>query len=338
MSEIGKFDGESGDIMSFAALDWKDYLKKKNYNRDITEMCTLCRDKQIAEHGKITIKCNGLASSDSVIPPDQKHMFDQSELDLIEMLANPYYWAEKEIDPNNPNPDNRLFAKRWYQEQISRCTANRKAIRCGRRAGKSYSLALNMLHRAMMNKDYFILIVTPFEVQAEEIITLVLQFARNLGPTFGSYDEIIKSYKQSPNHTIHFQNGSRIKAFTAGANGAGSVRGQKAHLIVLDEVDYLDQKDFNAILAILADRPTTELWASSTPDGEKQLSRLSKDPRYKEFHFPSFVIPHYNDELDSEFRSGSDELGYVQEIMAEFGASKMGVFQKYYVDLCTNIH
>lgn len=321
------------EVQTVDMMDWKDYLKHKNYNKDINKMCELCQKNQIDKYGKITIKCNGLASYKSYIPEEHAHTLTEEQLDLLEQATNSYYWADKNIDTDNPIPEKRLFAHRWYQEQIARCTAHRKAIRCGRRAGKSYSLALNILHRALTNSNYYILIVTPFEVQSEEIVNLILQFARNLNPEFGSYESLGIKHKGSPNHTITFSNGSRIKAFTAGSNGAGSVRGQRADLIVLDEVDYLDQKAFNSILAILADKPQTELWASSTPDGEKQLHRLSKDPVYKEFHFPTYVIPHYNDALDREFRNGSDAIGYVQEIMAEFGASKASVFQKYFIDL-----
>ena len=114
-------------------------------------------------------------------------------------------------------------------------------------------------------------------------------------------------------------------------------KGQPANLIYIDEVDYLGQKDFNSILAILLDKPDTELWVTSTPDGEKQLYRLSQDKAYKEFHFPSFVLPHYNDDIDNDLRSQSDDMGYVQEVMAEFGTSRAGVFQKYFIDLCSKL-
>ena len=330
---IGKFDGNLGEIKTIDQMDWKEYLKHKGYDKDINNMCSKCQKDQIDKYGKITVKCNGLATYKSYLPENKEHLFSEEDKDLLEQTVNPYHWANKNIDIDNPLPEKRLFAPRWYQEQISRCTSRRKTIRCGRRAGKSYSLALNILHRALTNDNHYILIVTPFEVQSEEIVNLILQFARNLSPDFGTVESLGIKHKGSPNHTITFSNGSRIKAFTAGANGAGSVRGQRADLIVLDEVDYLDQKAFNSIIAILADKPATELWASSTPDGDKQLHKLSNDPAYKEFHFPSFVIPHYSDDLDSEFRKGTDSIGYVQEIMAEFGASKAGVFQKYYVEM-----
>ena len=333
---IGQFDGNTGtDIKTFAEIPWRQYLESKNYNHDINEMCRLCIQEQKAKSGGITIACKGLASKSQYIKPEEEHNFTEEDMDLMEQAANPYHWAEKNIDVEKIGDPKRLFIPRWYQNQISSCSAARKVIRCGRRAGKSYSLALNILHKVLTNKNYWVLIVTPYEVQSEEIINLILQFLFNINPEFGTYDDLVDSYKQSPNRTINFANGSRIKAFTTGSAGAASIRGQRADLIVIDEIDYITAKDFNSIIAILADKPHTELWTASTPDGEKQLYKLSKNKRYKEFHFPSFVLPHYNDELDSEFREATDETGFVQEIIAEFGTSKHGVFQKYYVDACT---
>ena len=60
---------------------------------------------------------------------------------------------------------------------------------------------------------------------------------------------------------------------------------KKPQILYIDEVDYLGQKDFNSILAILLDKPDTELWVTSTPDGEKQLYRLSQDEHIKSFIF-----------------------------------------------------
>lgn len=195
----------------------------------------------------------------------------------------------------------------------------------------SQGMAMAIAHKMLTNDKYYVLIVTPYDAQAEEMYVKIKQIFNNLNDP---YVQIVAKAKESPNYEITLRNGSRLRAFTAGSSGAAQVRGQPANLIYIDEADYLGQKDFNSILAILLDKPDTELWVTSTPDGEKQMYRLSQDKAYKEFHYPSFVLPHYNDDVDSDLRSQSDELGYVQEVMAEFGSSKAGVFQKYYVDLC----
>ncbi len=335
MTEIARFDGNTGvDTRTLAEIPWREYLASKNYNKDINKMCDLCREEQIRKYGSITIKCTGLLSSKTLVPEQYAHMFSEEELDLLEQSVNPYHWAAKNIDTKNTNPSTKLFIPRWYQEKVGRCSSNRKTIRAGRRVGKTQSIAMSIAHKMLSNEKYYVLAVTPYDSQAEEIYTKLKQIFNNL---LDPYHTIVVKAKESPNYEITLKNGSRIRAFTAGSGGAGQVRGQPANLIYLDEADYLSQKDFNSILAIVLDKPDTEIWATSTPNGEKQMYKLSKDKAYKEFHFPSFVLPHYSDELDYDLRSQSDEMGYVQEAMAEFSTSKAGVFQKHYVDLCSKI-
>lgn len=671
MTEIGKFDGITGEAKNLAEIPWREYLENKKYNKDINSMCDLCIKDQIKKYGQQTIRCEGMLSGKKTIPEQFAHMFTEEELDLVEQSINPYHWAAKNIDTANENPSTKLFIPRWYQEQFLRCSAKRKTIRAGRRIGKAldintpiptplgfklmadikvgdlvfdengqqvvvaevtdpmyghtcykvsfndgtqiiadaehlwtvetksirknnsrrkseklpmlnitteemianlkvgpkqesnYSIPLTkpveigekklpihpyvlgywlgdgnsadsyitigdedidnvksiflnigyelekskekyryvirglykelrllgllnnkhipwnyiwaseqqrmellrglldsdgscnkegkvefsnsnenlsqgvfrlanslgikatlnrhksyldgkeylpryrvylntnkavfgisrklnslpkdigpmasrryitsiekvesvpvkcigvlsksnlylageqfvpthntqgivmgLLHKMLTNEKFYVLVVAPFDAQAEEVYVKAKQILNNLNEP---YAEIVESAKESPNYQIKLRNGSRLRAFTAGASGAAQVRGQPANLIYIDEVDYLGQKDFNSILAILLDKPDTELWVTSTPDGEKQLYRLSQDKAYREFHFPSFVLPHYNDDVDNDLRSQSDEMGYVQEVMAEFGSSKAGVFQKYYVDMCGKV-
>jgi hypothetical protein len=339
-------------------IPWRDYVRSRfpevpffdvDENQRLTEdsaiklrefsgeavktMCEKCIEGQIQEHGEITIRCNGLASASQLVPESLEHMFSEADMSQFEELANPYAWADKNIDPDKP-AHKRMFSPRWYQEQMVRCTAKRRAYRCGRRTGKTYSFALNMLHRVLTNENYKVLIATPYEVQAEELINQVREFLHALDPKWGTYADLVIKDVKSPNYLMQFTNRSRIRGFTTGSSGAGSVRGQSANLIILDEVDYMSEADFNSITAILADNPDTELWVASTPDGKKALHRLEKMPAYKKFHFPTFVLPHYSDFLDQDFKDQMDDTGYVQEIMAEFGASEMGVFQNYYIEQC----
>ncbi len=335
MSDVMKFDGETGLNRSLADIPWREYIDSKNYNKDVNKMCDLCIKDQLSKYGAITIKCNGLLGAKNSMPPEFEHLFDKEELEILEEAANPYYWASKNIDTKNTNESTKLFLPRWYQQQIMSCSSRRKTIRCGRRAGKSQSMAMAIAHKMLTNEKYYVLIVTPYDAQAEEMYVKIKQIFNNL---LDPYMSIVAKAKESPNYEITLKNGSRLRAFTAGSSGAAQVRGQPANLIYIDEADYLGQKDFNSILAILLDKPDTELWVTSTPDGEKQMYRLSQDKAYREFHYPSFVLPHYNDDVDSDLRTQSDEMGYVQEVMAEFGSSKAGVFQKYYVDLCGKVN
>lgn len=331
---IGKFNGDNGEVRNFAQIPWRDYLQSKNYDKDINNMCGSCIADQKKRYGEITIQCSGMLTAEHMVTDEVRHMFTEEEFDLLRQTFNPYYWADKNIDLEKVGKDERLFSRRWYQEFYTSCSAKRKTIRSGRRIGKTFGIVLALLHRMMTNENYNILVVTPFDAQAEEVFTTMKKILNALPETF---DSIVKRSKESPNYLIQFHNGSRLKAFTVGSSGGGQIRGQPADVIYIDEADLLDQKDFNSILAILLDKPNTELWVSSTPDGERQMYKLSEDSAFKEFHFPSSVLPHYNDNIDKDLRSQSDEMGYVQEVLAEFGASRMGVFQKYYIDQCVKL-
>jgi len=204
------------------------------------------------------------------------------------------------------------------------------SLRCGRRAGKTFSIALKMLHRALTT-ECKILIVTPYEVQAEELMNTILELIWALDPEYGDYDSLVDKFIKSPTYMMRFKNKSRIRAFTTGSSGAGSVRGQAADVICLDECDYMSNEDFNSILAILADNKGVELWTASTPNGKAQLYKLENSTGYKSFHFPSYVLPHYNDDLDRDFKEQFTDIGYVQEIMAEYGETEANVFQDYFI-------
>ena len=105
-----------------------------------------------------------------------------------------------------------------------------------------------------------------------------------------------------------------------------------ANGFIVHNCDFLRVKDMNSILGILLDSQDTELWVSSTPIGETNLYKLSQDPTFKEFHYPSYVIPHYTDESDKVLRAQMDDAGYIQEVKAEFGADNQGVYPINFIE------
>ena len=317
-------------IIGLYDLNWREYLKIKNYDRDISTMCQKCKKEQMIKFGKTTIKCSGLRRIETMLPEEIINEFNDQELITMKELVDPYYWAENHIDVHQENPERRVFSKRWYQERIVSCSASRKVVRCGRRIGKSYALALDATHRLVNNPGYRILVVTPYLTQAKELAELVRKMLKHLDT--GSWSDIVERSVSSPNHEIKLRNGSVFKAFTAGGGDAGAVRGQGADWIIIDEADFISQPAYNAIVAILADTPNTELTCTSTPFGENILFKLSKAPEYKEFHYPTSVLPHYDDSLDDDIRNQTDVVGYIQEYMAEWGLDSNVVFQPEFID------
>lgn len=315
----------TSSLIQLYEMPWREYLKHKNYDTDIKNMCSNCQKEQIRKYGEITIKCSG-PKDISVIDPEIIAQLNKEEIEEVKQTISPVYWAEKNIDVLQTDPNKRLYVNRWYQSMQITCSAAKKAIRCGRRSGKSYGLGIDIANRLVQNSNYQILVVTPFLSQAKELTLVVKKILRSLGATIGTWDELVERSVTSPYQEIQMRNGSTFKAFTAGNDNANAVRGQGAHLIIIDEADFLTQEAFDSITAILMDKPNTEIICTSTPMGEGLLYKLSNSKDYKEFHFPSFVIPHYNDDIDKEFRNSLSMMAYIQEAMAEFGLSDDSVF------------
>ena len=98
-------------IIGLYDLNWREYLKIKNYDRDISTMCQKCKKEQMIKFGKITIKCSGLRRIETMLPEEIINEFNDQELITMKELVDPYYWAENHIDVHQENPERRVFSK-----------------------------------------------------------------------------------------------------------------------------------------------------------------------------------------------------------------------------------
>ena len=87
---------------------------------------------------------------------------------------------------------------------------------------KTETMVVDMLWRAMTNRNYRIVVVTPYENQIRLIFMRINEILR----TSPLVSNEIESNTKNP-FIIKFKNQSAIVGFTAG-NDAASVRGQKA--------------------------------------------------------------------------------------------------------------
>lgn len=195
--------------------------------------------------------------------------------------------------------------------------------------GKSQSIAMLAIHRAMMNEKYRILLVSPYAVQTEEIINNIKEICASLP------ENPIQSSKQTPAHKITFHNGSVLMGFTASTDG-NQIRGQPGDLIILDETDDIPEKAITSIMGIKMQNPEVEVWRSGTPKGERNLHKAEQDILSKCFHYPSYVNPRYSDEMDISLRAEMGEgVGYVEEVLAEIATASNAVFQTLFINRAT---
>jgi replicative DNA helicase len=139
---------------------------------------------------------------------------------------------------------------------------------------------------------------------------------------------------------MEFSNGSTIRFFTSGMRSGGKsdvARGQEAHVIVLDEMDYMHTDDLDALYAMLQktaeDQPDKMMIGASTPTGRREkFWEWCRSERFKEFWYPSYCNPYFSKEQEDEFREQYTEMGYRHEIEADWGEDSEGVYPRKFVD------
>lgn len=245
----------------------------------------------------------------------------------LHIARDPVTWARKFLG----------ITLRAYQIMILRWPNNRKVLRAGRRLGKTTTMSVFLLHYAYTHKNGRSVVVAPMKTQVELIYNEMLRWARQNDVVAGSITRNITS----PQFLIEFSNGSTIRFFTSGMRSGGRsdvVRGQEAHLIVLDELDYMHADDLNALYAMLQKTAENQidkiLLGASTPTGRREhFWQWCRSPRFKEFWYPSYVNPYFEKEVEDEFREVMTEMVYRHEVEADFGEDAEGVYPRKYIDL-----
>lgn len=235
-------------------------------------------------------------------------------------------WARNFLDVN----------PRVYQILILRDPSLRKVLRAGRRLGKTFSMAIQLLHYSYTRKDGRSLVVAPMKTHVELIYQEIVRIAQKNDVVMNSIVRKITS----PQFMIQFSNGSTIRFFTSGMRSGGKsdvARGQEAHLIILDEMDYMHSGDLDALYAMLQktaeDQPDKVLMGASTPTGRRErFWEWCRSERFQEFWFPSYCNPFFSKEQEEEFREQYSSSGYRHEIEADWGEDSEGVYPRKFVD------
>jgi intein/homing endonuclease len=201
------------------------------------------------------------------------------------------------------------------------------------------ALVIAMLYLLFMRPDcpedegFAIVLIAPFQSQ----IDLVFKRLNDLILSSEKLrNSIVRSVK-APQYTLELANKSSVIGFTAGSksnNGAAAARGQHANLLVFDESDMLNEDDMDAAMSIITNSPDAQTWASSTPTGKREsFYKMCFDDTIKEFHLPSTENPLWNEKLDLFYKKRLTRIGYIHEVLSEFGEMEGGVFQNQYISI-----
>lgn len=280
--------------------------------------CKLITEQAGKDWSETTKRCHGIASND-----DYKEIADKTGVPLEDVYEayDSTYWMAQHLD----------FSPYWYQDRFIKCTSSRRVLRWGRRSGKTQSVVYYLLEKCVKNAGLKVLVVTPMKSQGKEIYDKLIEGLI----ASGLQDET--RFRQTPYYELNFGNGSRIRCFVSGSssgtNSAVQIRGQEADVIYMDEMDYIDEASFAAIMPILTDprrHGDVELIVSSTPSGrEDTFWKMCHDSAYKEFFYPSTARPDWDKQMEQDARAFvKTENNYLQEYMAEFGIKTDGVFKR----------
>lgn len=316
--------------LEVARIPWRTYLEMQNYNKDKYKMCEICiSDQKKKFGGRTPIECTGLRDYKPIL--EEKYDADiietiieeLSEDELLELKAifSPVDWFRANVH------DPETYTERWYQSLTLSCSARNKVLRLGRRCGKTFSIVMDLIYRiATASRPINILVAAPLVTMIHEIEKAFKALSRVL-----EQENFITKSRATPTLEMTFFNGSILQGITTNDGGKAS-RGKKADIIWLDETDYMDRKAIEAIEAIKLDNPNVEMFITSTPKGEGNLYEFAQQENVKEFHYPSYVIPHYNDAIDQDLRGKLSEIGFTQEVIALYGLDQDSVFQQHFIE------
>lgn len=261
------------------------------------------------------------------VDPDLTAMgLSTNEQHKIHIAKDPVTWAKHFL---NAKP-------RVYQIIMLRHPSLYKVLRAGRRLGKTWTMAVTLLHYSYTTAHAKSIVVTPMKPQAgliyEEIMKLVSE-SEVVG-------ESVTRNVTSPQYEIAFTNGSTIRFFTSGMKSGGKsdvTRGQEAHLIVLDELDYMGDDDLEALFAMMQKTAENQvdkrMIGASTPSGRRAIFwDWCHGDIFTEFWFPSYCNPFWDKKMENFFRDQYTEMGYRHEIEADWGEHADGVYPRRYLD------
>jgi len=274
------------------------------------------------------IPCEGIVTDvEKIYPAEQLVDLSAGDREHLEHIHNRVKWAKERLE----------WTAYPYQEEELLCSSRRTVLRFGRQTGKTDVVSVKILHSLALNPHRFepgtkVLGIVPHQSQSENIYDRVIELAER-DPTIWSRFNA----KKTPHVKMTCEGTGRFHLFCAGTaakSGAGTVRGQPADEVYIDEADFLGAEDWSTILPIINSKPTNRFTMCSTPIKQRgRLYRHSHDPTYRETHVTIYDKPGVTEEQIRAARAECDtEMDWILEYLAEFGDAIQGVYQAAHIN------
>ncbi len=234
------------------------------------------------------------------------------------------------------------------------CNSKVKTAACGRRWGKSESVAIDIAVHAISYPGSIQMVIAPTDDQTRIIMQQVSHRLHHV--------ERIQKYlieKHSPYWSIEFKDQelakdadalvglpktrryerkqaivdpTQILARTAGPDGKG-LRGRRAHRVIVDEAAFVPDSVMDEVVTPLLADYNGQLVLISTPSGRNHFWRAfergldSQQQRYSSFQFPTSANPHIPAEYIENERLVKPERIFKVEYEAVFADAEGQVFR-----------
>lgn len=336
----------------------------------IHNMCINCQARQVLKYkgttdprgnaiDSFTVRCNYVPGE---LPPGSREMLHRfvteknmdrgRALKILKSTVDPVSWCELMFGFDDSDTDWRI---RPYQKEQLRCSSLRYVIREGRRSGKTFAMALKLLYLAfnllkrkgrdaegnVVERGPEIIIITPYQAQVANIFN---EMEKILKRNKDLVNEVTTAkggnlYVKTPYYRLELENGATVSGFVSGVgvkedgSGGGTMRGQNADVIYLDEMDMIPEEILlKVIQPLLLTNSDVMMIATSTPIGKrgKFYEWCNERADFKEDYLPSTVLPQW-DIIKYEVEAENTEEGFQSEFMAHFIEGAYGVFKPSYI-------
>lgn len=200
-----------------------------------------------------------------------------------------------------------------------------KVAACGRRWGKSYAEAVDLLWFAFTHDETAQFVIAP---TADQTSTIFRYTVRML--TLSQLAPFTRKIVQSPFPRVELTNGSTIHARSSGESGK-NVRSHGADRLLVDEAAFVPPAALDALMPLLATSAYGEQVYISSPFGRNHFWEMFQrgevgEANYASYRFPSSSSPYVSQSYLEQQRYEMTTLAYRVEYEAEFAEDQNAVF------------
>ncbi|MEA2511087.1 MAG: hypothetical protein QOJ59_574 [Thermomicrobiales bacterium] len=150
-----------------------------------------------------------------------------------------------------------------WQRRLLLSTARRVVVRAPRQTGKTTTVSVLALFVAVTTPDGLVLVVSPAERQAKELVRVVRRLAAVLGLATAEREQTVAPSAVSMTR-LEFPNGARV--LSVPGSSEATIRGFAApSLILVDEASRVAEPTLDAIRPMMAAAPASRLILLSSP-------------------------------------------------------------------------